>query len=271
MTRSGVSGQSRVTASDLLKVYAEKAHKGHDAIAMEQLHMTRLFASRSAHLPGNNWCQDWIQWMKNNHPLLALCCRHRLNPVGLCPRLVILLSSISFGMIATNLVFLFYRMHPEANGSVLKIVIGKDDQGFTETIQITYEAIVVWTLGGLLHSLIDLGLWHLNACACCIQSWVAKTGPFLSIAIAAVLTACSTFAVMWRASYEDDLRENSSTNNIGEQEGENDWADIQNLSSFQFLGTYYIELLSVWYVIKSDYLLCFHFLIFKFPIQESRY
>ena len=253
MSHSVVSGQSRVTASELLKEYTKKAHKEHDAITEEELYITRLFASRSAHLPGNNWCQDWMQWMMNNHPLLALCFRHRLNPVGLWPRLVILLSSISFGMIATNLVYLFYRSYPDANGSVVKIVIAEDNQGYTETVQITYEAIVVWTLGGLLHSLVDLGLWHLNACACCIQSRVAKLGPLLSIAIAAVLAACSTFAVLWRATYEDDAIENSSANDIGEEEGVNDWVEIQNLSSFQFLGTYYIELLSVWYVDVDAY------------------
>jgi len=249
MTKHSVAGESRVSASDKLKKYAIRAHKGHDAVAEEELSIKRLFASRSAHLPGNNWCQDWIQWMMNNHPLLALCCRHRLNPVGLCPRLIILLSSISFGMIATNLVYLFYRSHPDANATVFSIVIGENDNGATESLELTYEAIVVWTLGGLLHSLVDLGMWHLNACACCMNSWFARLGPLFSIAVAALLTACSTFAILWRANYEDDLIDKSTAQDIGVQAGENDWMDgmeIQHFSSFQFLITYYIELASVW-------------------------
>jgi len=250
MTKGSVAGESRVSASDMLKKYTVRAHKGHDAEAEEELSLKRLFASRSAHLPGNNWCQDWIQWMMNNHPLLALFCRHRLNPVGLWPRLVILLSSISFGMIATNLVYLFYRSHPDANATLFKIVIGESEEnGATEYLELTYEIIVVWTLGGLLHSLVDLGLWHLNACACCLTSrFFAKLGPLFSIAIAAVLTACSTFAIVWRANYEDDLIANSSAQDIGVQAdgGENDWIEIEHLSSFNFLVTYYIELASVW-------------------------
>lgn len=158
MSRSTTSGMSRVTAAEMLSRYNEKA--GQTELAAAELKIQKLFAQRSAHLPGNNWCQDWFQWMRNNHPLLGLCFRHRLNPVGMGPRLVILLSSVSFGLIATNLIYLFYRTHPDANGSIINIEFGEDGSPILDSFQITYEAVCLWTLGGLLHSLMDLGMWH---------------------------------------------------------------------------------------------------------------
>jgi hypothetical protein len=225
----------RVTAAELLDRYSEKHNAGHRAEAEEEMKIRKLFAARSAHLPGNNWCQDWIQWMKNNHPLLGLCCRNRLNPVGVGPRLVILISSISFGLIATNLVYLFYRTHPEANDQLVNIEVhgGK--------FEVTYETIMLLTLGGLLHSLADLGMWHLTACACCINTCFAKAGPYVAICISAVLCAASTLAVLWRATYEIRVIEESTANDIAGEENIN-WMDMKNVESFQFLASYFLEL-----------------------------
>lgn len=130
--------------------------------------IARLLAVRSYHLPGYNWCQDYVSWFKNNHPLLGLCCRHRLNPIGTGPRLIILLSSVCFGLIATNLVYLYYRYYDGNNRSIIKIDIGNDPEAYLAHIEITTESVVLWTIGGLVHSMIDLGLWHLTACACCL-------------------------------------------------------------------------------------------------------
>lgn len=247
MERSTVSGTSRVTASELLAQYNERAHVGHREVEEEEVKLKRLYAARSAHLPGNNWCQDWIQWMRNNHPLLGLCCRHQLNPVGIGPRMVILICSISFGLLVTNLVYLFYRNFPDANGAVISIDIDEDGYSdYSNSFVITYEMIVLWTLGGLLHSLLDLGMWHLTACACCIQSCIAKAGPYVAIAIAAVISAAATLAVVWRAMYEDNLIENSSANNVVEGQN-NEWIEVSNIQSFQFLYSYYLELMIVWF------------------------
>lgn len=211
-------------AIDLLAQYTEKNHAIHREVDAEELKMNKLFARRTEHLPGNNWCQDWVMWQKNNHPLLALCCRHEFNPVGTGPRLVNLVFSVSFGMVATNLIYLFYRTHPNANGVVFKA----DLDGVT--YQVTYETILLITIGGLLHSLADLGMWHLTACACCFKSCISKLGPYVAIAISASLCAFSTLAIMWRAVYDNEGGEN----------------DVYKLDSFQFLMTYWIELISVY-------------------------
>eukprot|EP00558_Chaetoceros_sp_UNC1202_P005389 CAMPEP_0197240190 /NCGR_PEP_ID=MMETSP1429-20130617/6526_1 /TAXON_ID=49237 /ORGANISM="Chaetoceros sp., Strain UNC1202" /LENGTH=219 /DNA_ID=CAMNT_0042699779 /DNA_START=77 /DNA_END=733 /DNA_ORIENTATION=- len=205
MSKSFKTPEKKLTAAERLKQYNLESHAGHKKESDEILMMKRLFSQRSAHLPGYNWCQDWVQWMLNNHPLLGLCCRHRLNPIGIAPRLVIILSSISFGLIATNVVFLFYRYY-DANGIILKLELGGG-----EAIAVTYETIALWTLGGLLHSLTDLGMWHLTACACCLPGagcykicgCLARIGPYAAILIAASLSAGATFAILMRASYEE--------------------------------------------------------------------
>merc|ERR1712176_507554 len=184
---------------------------------MGELAMAKLFSIRSAHLPGNNWCQDWIQWMQNNHPLLALCCRHKLNPVGIRPRLVLLLSSVSFGLIATNIVYLFYRQNAGANGTLAEIEFGDDDAVDGKSFEITYEVIAAFILGGILHALTDLGMWHLTACACCLPGngchnrcgFLRYFGPYTAMAVAMSLTAGATFAVMMRISYEEGEKGNS--------------------------------------------------------------
>jgi hypothetical protein len=220
----------RVTAAELLDKYSEKHNDRYRQEAAEELKMRKLFAARSAHLPGNNWCQDWTQWMMNNHPLLGLCCRHRLNPVGMCPRLVILISSISFGLIATNLVFLFYRTHPDANGELITLTMEE-----SKRFVVTYEAVVLWTVGGLLHSLADLGMWHLTACACCVGSCFAKAGPYFAVCISAILCALSTFAIFWRVEYE--IRQGAD-----DGESEIDWVQWRTVESLQFLVSYFVEL-----------------------------
>jgi len=235
ITRPPVSSKRQVSAAERLKQYNEKSHVGHMEEDAEELKMKKLFSQRTAHLPGNNWCQDWVQFMQNNHPLLGLCCRHRLNPIGVAPRLVILLSSISFGLIATNIVFLFYRYY-DADGLVV-------DLG---SIKITYETIALWTLGGILHSLTDLGMWHLTACACCLPGtgchkrcgFLGKVGPYAAIAVAAGLSAAATFVILMRASYED------STNSANEINDESSLTD--DFESYSFLFTYGMELVLVY-------------------------
>lgn len=227
------------TATEMLAQYSAKNHGHHRQEHAEELKMRKLFAARSAHLPGNNWCQDWTQWMLNNHPLLGLCCRHRLNPVGCGPRSVIILSSVSFGLIATNLIYLFYRTNPQANETLVRT----EFEG--GAFEITYETIMLWTLGGLLHSLADLGMWHLTACACCINSCVAKLGPYVAIAITACLCAISTLAVLWRATYDDEIMDNADANDLSEKGS--DWMPVNNLESFQFLTSYFMELLIVYF------------------------
>merc|ERR1712233_223081 len=100
---------------------------------------------------------------------------------------------------------------------------------------------MLWTLAGLLHALADLGLWHLTACACCFNSCLARMGPYIAVCIAAVLCAGSTLAILMRATYEIQV------NNADDQADDDqiEWLDVKNVEAFQFLGSYFIELIFV--------------------------
>ena len=50
----------------------------------------RKLSKRAYHLPGNSWCQDLGMYMRNNHLVLGMCCYHRLHPVRLKHRLVLI-------------------------------------------------------------------------------------------------------------------------------------------------------------------------------------
>jgi len=257
--------QKELTAADLLKQYNDTigsgSHRHAEERTQEEVLMTKLFSIRSAHLPGNNWCQDWIQWMKNNHPLLGLCCRHGMNPIGIRPRLVLLLSSVSFGLIATNLVYLLFHDQKIVNETVAKFNYYTDDES-VQSFEITYEIIALWTFGGVLHSLTDLGMWHLTACACCLPGtgchrrcgFLGKVGPYAAIAVAASLTALATLAILLRAQYEEkiliDKDDTDSSND------ESFWIVLKKdkVESYGFLLTYSVELTMVyfcWYPLLS--------------------
>jgi len=233
------------STSEMLSNYKTKQEKGRNTEEEKRLQLRRLLAARSAHLPGYSWCADWIQWMRNNHPLLALCCRYKENPVGTGERLIILLGSISFGLAATNLVYLFYKIYDDANGNIIIISTGDDSvnsPGFT----LTYEMFALWTLGSLIHALIDLLVWHITACGCCMPGaccsfcgCLRKLGPYITITLCALFFGVASTAVVMRANYEGSGGEGSFF----------ELTQLQlNFRSYSFLLGYFIELVLVYFV-----------------------
>lgn len=176
-----------------------------EELSDEDKKVTQLLARRAAHLPGNNWCQDWLQFMTNNHPLCGLCFKHRLHPLGIEERFVMLVGSIAFGVTATNSVYLYYSTH-ELEVDHIVIHLTRLDK----EIIVTYEMIALWTFGGVVHSMFDLFIWHLSACACFLPGgffqkcwYLQKVGSYISIALVAVLVAVCSFVIVIRADYED--------------------------------------------------------------------
>lgn len=238
-------GESRrgKSVAEMLADYKSKREFGHTAKDNKKLELQKLLAARSAHLPGYSWCADWVQWMRNNHPLLALCCRYRENPVGIGQRVVIITGSVAFGLAATNLVYLFYKIYPDANGVVLQITTGSEASG-SKPFVLTYETVALWTLGSVLHSLIDLGAWHLTACACCMPGsccsccgWLRSVGPYVAISMAGSFVALASAAVIMRANFEKSDGQSVGTTDL----------DF-NFESFSFLQGYFIELFLVWFL-----------------------
>lgn len=238
--------EGRKTGAQMLAEYKIKQHTGHTRQESKQLELRRLLAARSAHLPGYSWCQDWVQWMRNNHPLLALCCKYKENPVGIGNRIVILLGSISFGLAATNFIYLFYQIYEDANGIVFTIKTG-EDMGSPTYFSLTYEMVMVWTLGSCLHSLLDLCVWHLTACACCMPGaclsclgFLRTLGPLLTIALSATFVVSGVVSVVIRANYDAGEGDGTSLNGLAGLK-----VEVESLS---FLMGYFVELSLVYFL-----------------------
>jgi len=206
-----------------------------------------LLAARSCHLPGNNLCQDWIQFMRNNHPLFGICFHHRLHPLGIGQRIVNLIGSIAFGLTATNIVFLLHIYYGQSMDDVilrLSLQGGSTTDGDIADIQqleITYGVITLWTLGGMLHSIFDISLWYISACSCFLpgglfgrRKRLHNIGSYCVISIVAVLVAITTSVVVLRATFEAKVRAELDSEN-------ND--DMYAIQSYNFVLGYLIELL----------------------------
>jgi len=82
-----------------------------------------LLARRSCHLPGNDWQDDWIQFMRNNHIVFGICLCHRLHPLEWWERIMALLGSIAIGLIATNIAYLWDLEQFSSNESVVQVTL----------------------------------------------------------------------------------------------------------------------------------------------------
>jgi hypothetical protein len=99
--------------------------------------------------------------MKNNHIVFGICFCHRLHPIEWWERIIVLLGSMSFALLAINIYYVLW---------------GIDDMAYDETSQeegfdpqeevyqvslagssyvITKGTLVYWTFGGLLNSIFD--------------------------------------------------------------------------------------------------------------------
>jgi hypothetical protein len=210
-----------------------------------------LLARRAAHIPGNNYCQDWMQFMRNNHPLFGICCHHRLHPLRKGHRIILLIASIAFGLAATNIVYLLHIHYGKDMDDVLiRIYLENDtnvDASDLSQIEITYGALSLWTFGSVAHSIFDLCMWYLSACACFLPggrcqnyNGFQKIGSYCIVAIAAVLFALATFAIVVRARYENRLKETMEQSITEDDEVR--WDDVQTMQSLAFLFGYIIEL-----------------------------
>lgn len=241
------------SAAVMLEEYKFKQHKGHVTRDEKREKLRILLAARSAHLPDYSWCADWVQWMRNNHPLLGMCLKYKENPIGIGQRIIILIGSISFGLAATNLVYLFYKINQNANGTVIRFETNDNNYDDSEpAYEITYEMVALWTVGSLLHSLIDLGVWHLSACSCCLPGaccsccgWLRTFGRYITITLAGIFVALATSAVIMRANFEESIAEDgtSTTNSL------NALTELEvEVESFSFLTGYFVELTLVYFV-----------------------
>lgn len=230
-----------------------------------------LLARRSYHLPGNTWWDDWLQWLKNNHILFGICLHHPLHPLETWERCLYLTASISFGLVATGTIYYLQTYH--AQFMEQEIVVAPTIPNY---LHITYGMLALWTLGGAFHSIFDMVVWHVMACACChpggryghtaLSHRCKDAGSWMLVPIIAFLLGLAGYFVLLRASndnndmvtqdpvddyddgddgewryYDDDVAAAAALQNV-------DLDNIQGADDFAFLIKYAIELVLAWFV-----------------------
>ena len=254
-------------------------------------------ALRSYHLPGYGYCDDWLQYFQNNHPLISLVCHHRLHPIKFPMRLVFLIGSIVFGLTLTNIswlwffysgtdqdepaVTIYYGGGSDGAMSNSTVLTGGDDEN---AIEITQGMLFLWTIGAALHALFDNTIWYITACVCCIKSrqhhrfkcW----GSYCVILTVLVVTAIATLAVLLRVTLEQQQQQQEEETTVEEEalgvEGVDDDAvqiRFQDASSYSFLLSYSAEMvlaLLVYYPIVGTILFSGILGCGKLPILGGR-
>lgn len=222
-------------------------------------------AVRSYHLPGYSYWKDWFSYLANNHPVLGICCHHRLHPVRVGIRVLSLLGSIAFGLAATNIIWLYFQGHDDptlltlgaANvtdtvaatpvaGAAVSSVMGAP-QGSSGGVQISLSMVVLWTIGGSAHALFDNTVWFIAACVCCLPrrhtqyaryKRFQKFGTFFVLVVAVLSAAVASLVVLLRAVAQTS----GASVDMSGLDDQVDLGGVREASSFRFLISYCIEL-----------------------------
>ena len=153
-----------------LRELYESTHIETEEQRIERLLVPKL-ASRAYHLPGNDFGQDWKQYVLNNHPVLGICFHHRLHPLKTGSRLIMLLGSFAFGIAITNAIyfyFIFTGIDSNTEAFALSISMKSGDEGDSpSTISFSYGLVALLTVGSGSNALFDRFVWSLGACKIC--------------------------------------------------------------------------------------------------------
>jgi hypothetical protein len=219
----------------------------------EEENLIRLLGMRSAHLPGLNWYQDWLQFMKNNHPMFGLCFHHPLHPLRVRERIYICIASVSFGLLATNCVFLYYMMSAEDFDEKIFRIYIQVKEGTFQPLEISNGMAALWIYNGIAHSIFDLSLWHISACNCFSKrhnfARVQTIGRYIVVAIACLMAAVSSCFILYRTMITSSFTA-AAMNDDMEDEDEDLLARIFKLEGYAFILGYFIELLSVYCLVQ---------------------
>eukprot|EP00537_Pseudo-nitzschia_pungens_P003201 CAMPEP_0172357774 /NCGR_PEP_ID=MMETSP1060-20121228/2102_1 /TAXON_ID=37318 /ORGANISM="Pseudo-nitzschia pungens, Strain cf. cingulata" /LENGTH=301 /DNA_ID=CAMNT_0013078595 /DNA_START=222 /DNA_END=1127 /DNA_ORIENTATION=+ len=210
--------------------------------------LVQLLALQSYHLPGNNWLQDWWQFMSNNHPVFGICCHNKVHPIKACARIFALIGTITFGLAMTNVFYLFFLWNPEFDRVVASITTDSGTQ-----FVLTTGMLLVWTIGGGVHSFFNLVLWHIAACACCQRggvfescAWCPSFGTyFVRFFVACCVGFCGMIvllriAINGQENNANDFEE-GTTNDPGIDTVLDDQLDLVG-PEFIFVTTYLVEI-----------------------------
>jgi hypothetical protein len=295
--------ESALTSRDRISRYNERTSNAisESNISQEEKELIAALGLRSYHLPGNNWCQDWLQYFANNHPIFGICCHHKGHPIGMRMRIINLFGSIVFGLCVTNVIWLWFLYSTEdANTALVTISSGGFSLGGNNAtnnatiinndsiivsgqgIQLTEGMVALWTVGGGLHALFDNTIWYVTACVCCLPGGSMERlgryrwcGSYMAIFAVVVFTACASFAVVLRASL-DSNEQNVDLSDIGTA-GINDdnikLGQTDDASAYEFMIGYGVELvlaLLVYYQLVGTILFSGVLVWGKIPVLGGR-
>jgi len=223
-----------------------------DIKSLDEIIIQKL-SVRSYHLPGNNWCQDWRDYIRNNHLVFGLFCHDKLHPVKNKHRILLLFGSLAFGLIVTNIVYLWGDELRETDDTLQnwgrQIYNETEIELFDTDITIAGQSLqldasqmgILWTVGSATHSMFDFSLWHMISCGHC-NHHRCDTVSGWSVAISIVMVV---FSITMAMIYFRAFRSNND-------EDDEDILDIQQLDvetlfpteeepDFSFLYGYLIE------------------------------
>lgn len=241
----GEDDDDATVASSIAGISTVNLASEYDAMTeIDKQHIISLLRRRAAHLPGNNWHQDWLQYFCNNHPFLGLFLHHPLHPLLLSQRIYIFIASLSFGLLVTSVIFLHYMYSTENFDEKVILIYLQIKDGTFSPLVISRGMISLWLNNGILHAMFDVSLWHLSACTCFSSRRnhrsLEEIGSFVVVAISGMLAACGLCAVVVRALAMEMAQANDD--NV-------DWSNIQRWEAFAFLVGFFVELIGVYFLV----------------------
>jgi hypothetical protein len=209
--------------------------------------LVQLLALQSYHLPGNNWMQDWWQFMANNHPVFGVCCHNKAHPIKSFTRIVALVGTITFGLAITNLFYVFFLWNPEYD-RVLASIATDNGIGFV----LTTGMLLLWTVGGGVHCTFNLAMWHIAACACCKSGgWCESCAccPSLGKYMIRFFVFCTgglcVLIIILRVAINGEGQDEYSNTDDGNA---NQGISVENLSEFSFVFNYLVEMTLAFFI-----------------------
>jgi hypothetical protein len=141
---------------------------------------------RAFHLPKNKtWCEDWRQYITNNHPFFGICLSPKMSPVGFGERIIGLTISLLIGITTTNIVMLWKNLDDDMNEVPLLLEWSEQSDSF----EISLGLLILWAGISCLHAVHDALVWYLY-CAKIKLGYLLWL--FLWIGAAVVISAFST-------------------------------------------------------------------------------
>ncbi|CAJ1951964.1 unnamed protein product [Cylindrotheca closterium] len=218
-------------------------------------YLVPLLAAQAYHIPGNTWFQDWRQFMRNNHPLFGICLHHKLHPIKSCTRMIALCGSILFGLVMTNIFYLFYLWNPEFDQIVMSITL---DSG--EIYTLTTGMLLLWTVGGGIHASFNLCLWYIAACSCCraggcceARACCPSFGKHLIRGVVLMIVVMTVLVIVMRIAIgnpeTDTLDDAAATSNVTDSNGidffftDEAWDfNVKGTEEFHFVLAYLVQM-----------------------------